>query len=55
MKLLEKHNMLYEGQFGFSARESYYQGIVESIETCWGQLNGEHVGITLCDLRKAFD
>lgn len=52
----EKYDILHSSQFGFRNKHCTIQAvarIVEDIVT--GLEKGEHIGLTLCDLSKAFD
>lgn len=53
---LEKHNFFYNNQFGFRNNKSTNDAITHLINKIVdGQNKKDYVGVTFCDLQKAFD
>lgn len=56
IKYLDENNLIYEHQYGFRMNKSTNDAIIHLInEINKGMENLNYVGLTLCDLQKAFD
>ena len=55
-KFLEKHQILYDSQYGFQTKHSCEQAIIELIgKTLQAKIDGLHTAALFLDLSKAFD
>lgn len=55
-KYFEKYGLLHKYQFGFRSKCSTIEAVCQIVsEIVEGLESGKHIGLTLCDLTKAFD